>query len=346
MFIKLSANPFGFIVVKSKKDVQKAIICARTNNVHLSIKSGGHAYEKSSYGTNESWVINVSHLTNIKVNKNEMTAFIEPGNTFWSLKEKLWNAGKFGFVVDYSGNALKELLSTWQKWITSNPPKSITSRFEKGSFTSVFRLVFVISETNVTEGEKQVNLITNTFPNITNSSINYGSYMDLLQATKDGNWSVNSKHVYFRSKGFYVSKVLNAAEIDLFVSALEKHSYVTFIFAEYGGEIGKPERTETAYVHRTSLYSTQFLFVIEVGSNGSIENTRIVGQMYEQKLKQFINEVQFMSDGEHYQNYEDYDLQDWFQQYFKENGKRLMKVKRRYDRTNFFHSKQSIPLVN
>ncbi|RWS19775.1 FAD-binding dehydrogenase-like protein [Leptotrombidium deliense] len=357
-----------------------------------------------------------------------MTACVGPGNSVMSLSEKLWNAGKFGFVVgtcssigisgftlgggygvisrkyglaidrvksfeivtaeskvkkvsekrnaelfwalrgagsgnfgvvteicvklfdasnqyiwiikEYKGNVLHELLEKWQNWVTSNPPISITAIFVKESFTAgEFTITFVIAEQNITEGEKQVNLILNTFPNITKSNINYGSYMDLLQATKYGN-SSDSGQYYFRSKGFYVSKVLNGTEIELFVNAIRNHSYVTFVFDMYGGEIEKPRRNVTAFVHRTALYNAQFHF--HVIKNESIENTRIVGKMYEQKLKQLIIELDFMNTGEHYQNYEDYDLQNWFEQYFKENEKRLMKIKRQVDPTNFFHRKQSI----
>ncbi|RWS20273.1 hypothetical protein B4U80_12117, partial [Leptotrombidium deliense] len=400
--IRKMVKPLGYILIKTTKDVQKAVSCAKTFGVSLSIMSGKHAFEKSSYGNNNNnYVIDLSQLKNVTVNTTTMTATVEPGITLMSLSEILWNAGKYGFTVgtcpsvglsgfalgggfsltsrtfglavdrmigfkivtadeqvrnvskdensdlfwalrgagnrhfgivtqlkikifnatnefiwirkQYTGILcqLRQLFTQWQAWIAANPSDSVTADFVKGQFScSQFTLTFVIRNKTKIDSENQLKLIMSKFTSITMSDVRTGSYMDVLNATASDNWAAKNRQFYYRSKGFYVSKFLNESEITSFVIAINTNYHAIFVASMYGGEINKRQRNETAYVHRTSLYVMQFIVQLEVANYGTVEITQLLGKTYEDSLKSLVGQLQFMSNGEHYQNYEDYDLLD------------------------------------
>lgn len=88
--------PLAYIVPLSTKDVQNAIRCGRATNVRIFPKSGGHSYEKYSFGDSRSIVLDLRNLSEIRVNKKDKTAQIGAGTLLSDIYLTLWTNGKYG----------------------------------------------------------------------------------------------------------------------------------------------------------------------------------------------------------------------------------------------------------
>ncbi|RWS22080.1 hypothetical protein B4U80_11709 [Leptotrombidium deliense] len=253
---------------------------------------------------------------------------------------------KYVWVIKYySCNQFQEIFYKWQNWMLTNIPDSITSFLSTKDNPCAIKLSIMNYNVNLIESEIQMELIRNIFPNITESDIMYGSHLDALKPISSDYWTLNvTSQFYHKSKGFFVSKILTKDEIGVIAKSLEKRPFIGFAFEMHGGAINRVMRRKMSYVHRTSLYVAQFKFFLYVRNN-TLEETITRGKLYEDELNSLITELQFMSNGEHYQNYVDNDLANWFSEYYKENGKRLKRIKRIFDSENFFFFNQSIPVL-
>ncbi|CAG8596238.1 23415_t:CDS:2 [Gigaspora rosea] len=103
-----------------------------------------------------------------------------------------------------------------------------------------------------------------------------------------------------------------------------------------GGKSNNNDRNKTAYVHRDFLYD---IFI----------NMRLPEDKKDQKncvdqLNDFAEKFQNKyTSYESFQNYIDEDLKNWQCRYYGENFERLVDIKKRYDCSNVFRWKQSIP---
>lgn len=76
--------PMAYFVVRQPSDVQAVIICCRKLNIHVVPKSGGHSFEKYSYGDSNSLVIDLQELNQVTI--------VEPG-TGTTIKNPIANVG-------------------------------------------------------------------------------------------------------------------------------------------------------------------------------------------------------------------------------------------------------------
>ncbi len=89
-----SKDKFPEVIVycQNTKDVQNAVIWARTHKVPIRVRSGGHNHEAFSTGTGVI-VIDVSEMKEITINKDEDVATVQPGITGQELYSKLYEVG-------------------------------------------------------------------------------------------------------------------------------------------------------------------------------------------------------------------------------------------------------------
>ncbi|MFE4370222.1 FAD-binding oxidoreductase [Streptomyces sp. NPDC056835] len=104
-----------------------------------------------------------------------------------------------------------------------------------------------------------------------------------------------------------------------------------------GGAVGDPARTDTAYVHRDSLFSASFLGVIAAGPADASDKAAA-----RQWTDMGFGVLDPYSSGETYQNFIDPRLENWRAAYYAENYDRLVAVKRAYDPHRLFRFPQSI----
>jgi FAD/FMN-containing dehydrogenase len=104
-----------------------------------------------------------------------------------------------------------------------------------------------------------------------------------------------------------------------------------------GGAANDLARSDTAYVHRDSLFITSYLAGI---------NTEPVSSTAAAVAQQWVNAgfaaIDPYSNGETYQNFIDPALGDWQRSYYAENYPRLVSVKEKYDPAGVFTFAQSV----
>ncbi|RWS22285.1 FAD-linked oxidase-like protein [Leptotrombidium deliense] len=96
-------QPLGFILVQSKKDVVKTVKCGRILNLHFTIRGGGHSYAKYSFGSNHSWIIDVSGLNKIKFNYRTKIVTVDSGLKLTDINNQLWKKFRYGVVSGTCG---------------------------------------------------------------------------------------------------------------------------------------------------------------------------------------------------------------------------------------------------
>jgi hypothetical protein len=144
----------------------------------------------------------------------------------------------------------------------------------------------------------------------------------------------------FRAKSDYVDQPLSNEAIQTLLGGLEANQAdpglgrAELIFDPYGGAINRVPKAATAFVHRNSLYSIQYVALWARGA-AAVPNGRWLRGLYA-AMRPFVS-------GFAYQNYIDPELSDWQQAYYGSNFPRLVAVKRKYDPKRFFRFAQGVP---
>ncbi len=121
--------------------------------------------------------------------------------------------------------------------------------------------------------------------------------------------------------------------------ALPGLSSGTLLLDAFGGAIGRVGPAETAFVHRSALFSSQFLAYWQESAD---EPTRARCQSW---IRDFHQAMVPHSTGGAYVNYIDPELDGWQHAYYGSNYQRLVRVKRAYDPHGLFRMPQGIPVA-
>ncbi|KAG8654347.1 hypothetical protein MANES_05G116926v8 [Manihot esculenta] len=80
-FLNTSNTKPGFIITPfHESHIQTAIVCAKTYDMQIRIRSGGHEYEGLSFVSEEKFVlIDLAHLRSVSVDIEKKSAWVESG---------------------------------------------------------------------------------------------------------------------------------------------------------------------------------------------------------------------------------------------------------------------------
>ena len=113
----------------------------------------------------------------------------------------------------------------------------------------------------------------------------------------------------------------------------------TLLLDAFGGAIGRVDPAQTAFVHRTALFSSQFLaYWQESADEPTVARCR-------SWIRDFHTDMLRHSSGGAYVNYTDPELVDWQRAYYGANYDRLVRVKAAYDPHGLFQMPQGIPVA-
>ncbi|TMM10153.1 MAG: FAD-binding oxidoreductase [Actinobacteria bacterium] len=148
----------------------------------------------------------------------------------------------------------------------------------------------------------------------------------------------------YKAKSDYVAAALPPAAIDTMIRWVEAWPGGADAMGggiqmdSYGGAINRVAPNATAFVHRDSLFSCQYLAFWLPSQVASAEGPSL------QWIDSFYGAMRPYVSGFAYQNYIDPDLGDWLHAYYGSNLTGLTDVKRAYDPGDVFRFAQSIPV--
>ncbi|XP_058735497.1 berberine bridge enzyme-like 17 [Vicia villosa] len=89
-------KPLAIITAKDASHVQATVICAKSNNIQIRIRSGGHDYEGYSYVSDVPFVIlDLFNINSVDINLQEETAWVDSGATVGKIYYNIAKKSKF-----------------------------------------------------------------------------------------------------------------------------------------------------------------------------------------------------------------------------------------------------------
>jgi hypothetical protein len=150
-------------------------------------------------------------------------------------------------------------------------------------------------------------------------------------------------HRSYAAKSNYALSLLSDEALDVVVGAVEaaagdpRLASAAILLSANGGAINRVDRDATAFFHRDALFFIRYTSFWDASAGAATESANLswVRGVYD-SMRPHVSRGAVA-------NYVDPDLEDWGSAYYGSHLRRLVRVKRRYDRGDFFRFPQSIP---
>jgi hypothetical protein len=284
---------------------------------------------------------------------------------FWALRGG-GAGGSFGFVTRYkfklhpipprviygknvySISIFSQVFDAFQNYANSAPPKSINFIMTTNQTTILVEVVEVLDQGSSSANVQKI--LSTTFPTAKSSivrSLEFNDYLLTVGAygNSAGNFANVTRHdygpFYFKGTSFFVKNLIGSnaiRELNSLIQRLTK--YIVIEWQCNGGVLRDIGPRDTAYVHRgQNLYKVgpDFLAPVDRKPKDELDSVNWLREF-------FVTTKSILKHTESYQNNQDEEMEDYLERYYGENLPRLKKIKRKYDRHNFFQYPQSIPL--
>ncbi|KAL2341575.1 hypothetical protein Fmac_009515 [Flemingia macrophylla] len=327
-------KPLLIVTPLTESHVQGAVICAKSVDIQLKIRSGGHDFEGISYISDEPFIIlDMFNLRAITVDLEAEVATVQVGATLGEIYYKIWK--------------------------TSKP---VTSKVVKGNKTiraSVVALFLGRANEVVSILEKEFPLLGLRAENCTEMSWiesvlwwdddkNLGAKPEILL-----NRDLNSAG-FLKRKSDYVQKPIPRAGLEGLWKIMIELGKAGVVFNPYGGKMNEVPSDATPFPHRKgNLFKMQYFVNWDDPSPAAAQN--FINQT--RTLYSYMTPFVSQNPRSAFLNYRDLDIgvntfgKNSFQEgevygrkYFNDNFERLVKVKTAVDPENFFRNEQSIPV--
>lgn len=88
-------EPMAYLTAKNVSDIQTAIICCKLLNIHIVARSGGHSFDKNSFGDSGSLIVDLSAINQISIDPIGMYYEVGSGARTGLISYTLWNEGEY-----------------------------------------------------------------------------------------------------------------------------------------------------------------------------------------------------------------------------------------------------------
>jgi FAD/FMN-containing dehydrogenase len=245
------------------------------------------------------------------------------------------------YAIDWDWKDAGAAVGAWQSFA----PRAPDELFSMLALSSSERLPHVRSSGQFFGGESELRSLLAPLANAgrpTRIALRQRTFADatLMWAGCPDYYRCRPDRATFKAKSDFVARPLSADGIATLLRGVEEHAgdarlgRANVLLDAYGGAINRVPKAATAFVHRDSLFSIQYLAAwdAEQAAAPSLDWVRRVHASMRPHVSGFA-----------YQNYIDPELAEWKRAYYGTNYPRLVRVKRTYDPANVFRFRQSIP---
>jgi FAD/FMN-containing dehydrogenase len=335
------------------------------------VQGGGLGFLSRSYGMACDQLTAVQLVT---ASGRQLTASATQNtDLFWALRGG--GGGNFGVVTGYTFTAAPlsmvsinnlvfdpantvDMLDGFQNWLVDAPwtigGAAVVALNDAAAGNPVSPTILLVSTGSATELASEVNrLLTYTgaavaqnpatmpYQALMTNIYGCGSLSELQchLVTAPSGQLPRTAYARERSRLFSepVSRAMWTAALSVFDSNRMTGQTHELQVISMGGAVGDRARTDTAFVHRDSLFTAVFSGVVQGSSASSVAAG--TAQAF---VDAGFNAIDPYSNGETYQNFIDPQLSGWRSAYYAENYSRLASVKQSYDPNGVFRFAQSI----
>ena len=338
----------------SKKNMLIPFGTCVTNGLAGLTLGGGIGFATRAYGLTLDAVVDIevvladSHLTHANKTHNK--------DLYWALRGA--GGGNYGaitnftfkfdvieyvtvFTINYKFEDTKKVFDVWQRWA----PYTINKLTSELDIFNRFQPVIVTGQMlpikNSVKDQKKLFKLIKPLLDLdlqTNISIKTMSLQEAAQYFGQGSYA---RPLFFYNKSYFNFRFLSSEAIDTIIHFMglldQTQSHHKTEVDALGGYFGSVDSRSTAFPARDAIHWFQFTSLWDVTEEEK-ENKAWMDAYYAAMSK-------FFPEHRRYVNALDYSIPraEALESYYGKNLPRLIKIKNKYDKTDFFRFEQSIP---